>query len=770
MSNTLSLCLICKDEEKNIGNLLESVKGPLFDEIICCDTGSTDSTISILKKYTDKIYHFKWINDFSAARNFSFSKATMDFQLWLDADDVIKPEDYKKLLELKPKLHENDIYLMRYEYAHDELGNSICSFYRERIVRRSLNLKWEQPIHEYLPLNGKMKQVDIEVHHYRNHCSSERNLPMLEEIVKKDPTNARNIYYLGKELFDVNQLEKAKKLLTKYISMKGAWIENIYNAHLKLAAIYQTEKDFFKAKNHCFDAIKIESQKSDVYCKLGELSMDESNWKLAIHWYKIASNMERPEHILDIIEPKYYTWLPHLQLCVAYNNVGKIKEAALHNEIALKHQPQDLRVINNKNIFRANMGKDFIFDDVNVLKNIYEIYSNVAPLKQEILQDALKEAIKELETPVEILPPKFDKKLGWCVPNDSKAGTIRIRALNVCKQLKKEGYISELCNYETAFYYDCVVVGKSFNDFDINLIRKLKEENKKVICDLSEDILEYPYVVTIIKESDLVICCSEELRKKAALYNSNTITIEDAVEYYEELEIDEKFYKSNDDLKIFWFGYGGHSWQAEKLRYIIEDELNMKLYTIHEHPNADIPWNLDTVYEELKKADIIIVPANYKRQPCKSNNRLTQALALKKPIICEPLPAYKSIVANNINGLILSSGMDAEWRKDLLRLRDDSFLRKKLASNGFKKAKEYSLENISEQWLNVLLSLDKSISKEIIDVIIPTKNNKEILEECLKSFSNSSMLEEVYIVDNGDDNSVEEIAKKYQLPYEVRDL
>ena len=759
--NTLSLCFICKNEEKNIKNLLESVKGALFDEIIAVDTGSTDATVSILKKYTDKIYYFEWINDFSAARNFSFSKSTCDYIMWLDADDIINPSDYKKLLKLKNKIHEADMWLLRYEYAHDEFGNSICSFFRERIIRRSLNIQWDQPIHEYLPLTGVIKREDdIEVHHYKSHGSSARNIPMLENIVKKDPDNPRNIYYLGKELFDNNKIEEAKVYLTKFVNMSGSWTENIYNAYLKLASCFQIEKDFYKAKEQCYAAIKNDPLKSETYCKLGEIAFDENNLRSAIHWYRIASNLTRPEHILDIIEPKYYSWLPHLQLCLAYNGLDKVKESALHNEIALKYRPQDARMLNNRKIFKDHLGKDFIFDEIEVLKDIYEVYSKVIPIKQEVLQDALKEAIQELE-----IIQKLEKTIGWCVPNDLNAGTIRIRTLNICSELTKD-YASELCGYDTAKNFDIIVVGKSFNQLDINFIRDCKSLNKKVVCDLSEDVLIYENVQTIVKESDAVVCCSEELRRKVLSYNINAFLIEDAVEFFTEYKEEKEDKK--EQLKVYWFGYGGHSWQAEKFRYMIEDELEMKLITIHEHPNADIKWDLNTVYEELKNADIILVPSNFKRQPCKSNNRLTQAMALGKPVVCDPLPAYREIVKNGENGFITEGGLDAEWRKYLLKLRDDSTLRKKLSANGYNTAKKYSLENISKQWVDLFLSLEKK--EEYIDVIIPTKNNKEFLEECLKSFNNSTLNEEVYIIDNGDGSCVEDILKKYKYPYEIKKI
>jgi glycosyltransferase involved in cell wall biosynthesis len=87
--------MIVKDEQDVLEIALSSVKG-FADEIIIVDTGSNDNTKKIARKFTNKIYDFKWIDDFSAARNFSLSKATGNWILVLDADEVIDPENLKK--------------------------------------------------------------------------------------------------------------------------------------------------------------------------------------------------------------------------------------------------------------------------------------------------------------------------------------------------------------------------------------------------------------------------------------------------------------------------------------------------------------------------------------------------------------------------------------------------------------------------------------------------------------------------------------------------
>ncbi|MGG0262779.1 glycosyltransferase family 2 protein [Bacillus mycoides] len=86
----ISLCMIVKNEAHTLDRCLQSIKG-IPDEIIIIDTGSTDGTKEIARKWTPHIYDFKWICDFSAARNEAFRHAKMEYIFWLDADDILKP-------------------------------------------------------------------------------------------------------------------------------------------------------------------------------------------------------------------------------------------------------------------------------------------------------------------------------------------------------------------------------------------------------------------------------------------------------------------------------------------------------------------------------------------------------------------------------------------------------------------------------------------------------------------------------------------------------
>ena len=117
---TISLCMIVKNEERVLGRCLESVQ-EIADEIIIVDTGSEDRTKEIAEKYHARVYEQEWQDDFSRARNYSFSRAEMDYCMWLDADDVLLYEDNKKLEQLKENLDVSvDMVIMRYNMSFDK--------------------------------------------------------------------------------------------------------------------------------------------------------------------------------------------------------------------------------------------------------------------------------------------------------------------------------------------------------------------------------------------------------------------------------------------------------------------------------------------------------------------------------------------------------------------------------------------------------------------------------------------------------------------------
>lgn len=147
---TISLCMIVRDEENGLGRCLDGVKD-IADEIVIVDTGSTDRTKEIAAEYGAVIYDFEWIDDFAAARNEAFSKATKEYILWLDADDTIEEIDRVRFKKLKETLSpQYQSVTMPYNLAFDSEGKVTSSLRRNRLVRRDCGFQWIGPVHEYL--------------------------------------------------------------------------------------------------------------------------------------------------------------------------------------------------------------------------------------------------------------------------------------------------------------------------------------------------------------------------------------------------------------------------------------------------------------------------------------------------------------------------------------------------------------------------------------------------------------------------------------------
>ena len=182
---TISLCMIVKNEEKVLGRCLKAARS-FADEIILVDTGSQDRTREIGNEYGARVYEYEWKDDFAAARNEAFSKAVMDYCMWLDADDVVTEENREKILNLKKKLEpDTDMVMMRYSVSEDSQGNSLFSYYRERLVRNGKGFLWEGRVHEAIVPSGKVIYSDIVISHRKEGAGdSDRNLRIYEKMIR----------------------------------------------------------------------------------------------------------------------------------------------------------------------------------------------------------------------------------------------------------------------------------------------------------------------------------------------------------------------------------------------------------------------------------------------------------------------------------------------------------------------------------------------------------------------------------------------------------
>ncbi|MCM1335314.1 MAG: glycosyltransferase family 2 protein [Bacteroides sp.] len=181
---TISVCMIVKNEEGRLRRCLECLK-PIADEILIADTGSTDRTKEIAAEFTDHIYDFPWVGDFSAARNFIFSKARMDYIYTADADEELDAANIRRFLDLKKVLlPEIEIVQMRYLNLMEE--NTAYNARRElrpKLYRRLRTFEWIDPIHETVRLDPIVYDSEIEILHKAEGNHAKRDLAAFRKAI-----------------------------------------------------------------------------------------------------------------------------------------------------------------------------------------------------------------------------------------------------------------------------------------------------------------------------------------------------------------------------------------------------------------------------------------------------------------------------------------------------------------------------------------------------------------------------------------------------------
>ncbi|QHA00909.1 glycosyltransferase [Dehalobacter restrictus] len=354
---TISLCMIVKNEEKTLGRCLESVRD-IPDEMIIVDTGSTDQTKMIAARYQAKVYDFAWIDDFAAARNFSFAQATQDYILWLDADDVLLKDDENKLRQLKETLNPQvDIVMMRYNLGVDDKGNAVCTFFRERLLKRSMNYTWQDPIHEYIKIEGNIINSDICVTHKKVERKTARNLEIFEKIISEGRIlSDRNCFYYARELYINSRIDEAIQYYDKFLDTEGGLLSNYIDASIDMSNCYLSKNDRINALKALLRSMEHDLPRAEVCCQIGHLYKTAEDYSKAIFWYELATTIKKPEESWGSVVNDCYGYIPCMELCACYFKSGNLAEAIRYNKKAGEYKPDDKLVLHNQKYFETLLG------------------------------------------------------------------------------------------------------------------------------------------------------------------------------------------------------------------------------------------------------------------------------------------------------------------------------------------------------------------------------------------------------------------------------
>lgn len=352
---TLSLCMIVKNEEDVLERALQAVT--FADEIIVVDTGSTDGTKAVAEKYTDKIFDFKWRDDFAAARNFAIEKATCDYWMWLDADDVIPVSTARGIASIMKSMDgSTDAVMLPYSLGCDDKGKPLYTFYRERILKNGVGFKWRGRVHEAVPLRGNVVRAPYSIVHSKpqGKTSGTRNLDIYRKMKKEgEHFGPRETYYYARELYHNGEYSSAADEFEKFLTMKGGFLPNIKDAHLMLSKAYTKLGKRDRALNTLLKSLAFGEPSGEIACEIGLAFFSRGDYKTAAYWFERAASSKPDRESGAFIDMDCYGFLPSVWLTVCYDRLGKTRAAYYWHTRARKLRPDHPSVIANEAYFKG---------------------------------------------------------------------------------------------------------------------------------------------------------------------------------------------------------------------------------------------------------------------------------------------------------------------------------------------------------------------------------------------------------------------------------
>ena len=300
---SLSLCMIVKNEERNLSRCLGSLK-PLVDEIIVVDTGSMDATRDIAEIFGANVFDYQWHDDFADARNYSLEHASGDWVLVMDADEVIADKDHEKirlLISSKSKSKKQAYMVVTRNYTHEynsvgwepndgqypleEAGAGWISSEKVRLFPNMQSIRFEYPIHEVVGPSLDRNNIRIEfcpvpIHHYgkldtqRERQKDEHYYKIGIDKLKSAPNDPVAIRELAVQAAKLKKFEDAIGFWSRLIEIQP----NDADSYINMAYIYANLRKYSKAKSVAQKAIKLAPNLKEGHFNLGvsELHLNKS--------------------------------------------------------------------------------------------------------------------------------------------------------------------------------------------------------------------------------------------------------------------------------------------------------------------------------------------------------------------------------------------------------------------------------------------------------------------------------------------------------------
>ncbi len=300
----LSICMMVKDEEKNIRRCLDALR-PLLDkpdvELIIVDTGSQDNTVNIAKEYTHKIFHHQWNKNFSQMRNITISYAKGEFIFILDADEVLTgPMNLYSILTDK-KLNSFNTYILKIKNLVPTGAPVILP--QQRVFRNDGDFHYEGAVHNQPIFKEPILSTDLLLEHYGYLFIDEevrekkflRTGSILMSELEKDPENVYYRFQLARSYNAYREKRKALDEIRKAYKLicndKEKMVRHCY-VYGEYASRCCANNEFNEAVHVCLEGIEIVPEYVDLYYILAyayiQLDKREEAYQIYIKYINMA--------------------------------------------------------------------------------------------------------------------------------------------------------------------------------------------------------------------------------------------------------------------------------------------------------------------------------------------------------------------------------------------------------------------------------------------------------------------------------------------------
>jgi glycosyltransferase involved in cell wall biosynthesis/2-polyprenyl-3-methyl-5-hydroxy-6-metoxy-1,4-benzoquinol methylase len=443
------MCLIVKNDEACLEQCILSFKD-FVEEIVIVDTGSTDNTPEIAQKYASIFEVYTECNDedgkiksFADARNRSLSHATQKWVMWIDSDDILSGgENLASIIANAEasqtiKRHDAVCFMFPYEYAYNDKNEVICVHYRERLFSNKNSFKAVNPVHEvFIPKDGQNvafdRREDVVYKHRRQYIGkvteSGRNLRILKKYVEEiGDSDARQLYYLGLEYFNVRDFDEATNCFTKYINLSG-WDDECCMACLKMVELCEIQANYTEGLKWAFKAIETKENWSEGYFALARMfyfiankggPYEHRNWEKCAHFAKIGLSLP-PTKTLLFINPQEREHLIHLYLNMALSKLGDIEGALESANKGLQARSDDGMLLANKKFYEVFLASNKAYEAINTLTTNGHIDETAKESLLGIIKKEISFAKPAMEdgSPFSIAKASNEENI-WAIPSKS---------------------------------------------------------------------------------------------------------------------------------------------------------------------------------------------------------------------------------------------------------------------------------------------------------------------------------------------------------------